>query len=489
MASLALTLPQTLVVIAVLLILSILASKLSDRLGVPSLLFFLAVGMLAGSEGPGGIYFDDYRAAQAVGIIALVFILFAGGLDTDWRAVRPVLWPGVALATIGVLLTALLAGLFAHLALGFSWLEGMVVGAVVSSTDAAAVLVLMRKGTLKLRGRLASLLEFESGSNDPMAVALTVGALELVMNPAASLETVVLRFVISMGLGALLGFGMGRLTGNVMNRLRLGFDGLYTVFTVAAVLIIYGGTEAIGGNGFLAVYVAGLTLSNCSFIHKRSITHFHDGLSWLMQITMFLILGLLVFPTRLLATAGMALLFTAFIILVARPAAVFLTLLPMRIGVRDKAFVSWAGLRGAAPIVLAIYPALAGLPNSEIIFNIVFFVVLASVLLQGTSAAWVARLLRVTAPDTIQPHRPTEEALAVADQLREMVIPRGSWAVNRAIVELNLPAGFLVVLVYREGQSLMPTGSMVLRRGDRILALADADLFEQVRRQLTAPVT
>lgn len=489
MASLTLTLPQILVVMAMLLIASILASRVSDRLGVPSLLLFLAVGMLAGSDGPGGIYFDNYQAAQTVGIVALVFILFAGGLDTDWQIVRPVLWPGVALATLGVLLTALVAGAFAHFVLGFSLMEGMVVGAVVSSTDAAAVLVLMRKGTLKLRGRLAPLLEFESGSNDPMAVALTIGAIDLATNPEITVPAVVLRFIVSMGLGALLGFGFGRLTAHVINRLRLSFDGLYTVFTVAVVFGIYGGTEALGGNGFLAAYVAGITLGACSFIHKRSITNFHDGLSWLMQIAMFLILGLLVFPSRLLATAGMALLFTAFIILVARPVSVFLTLLPLRIGIPEKSFISWAGLRGAAPIVLAIYPALAGLPRSEDIFNIVFFVVLASVLLQGTSAGRIARLLRVTDPNRVAPHKPTAAALAVASELREMVIPEGSWAENRAIVELNLPAGFLVVLVNRQGHSIMPTGSLVVHRGDRILALADAGLFEQVRQQLTTPAS
>jgi potassium/hydrogen antiporter len=476
------------VVAAALLLLSILASKLSSRLGVPALLFFLLVGMLAGADGPGGIYFDDFRVAQAVGSFALVFILFSGGLDTNWQYVRPILWPGVALSTIGVLLAAVIAGAFAHFALGLSVLEGVLLGAIVSATDAAAVLGLLRAGTLHLRGKLAPLLEFESGSNDPMAVFLTIGAIQLISNPDMSPPTLIWRFVTQMLVGAAVGFLVGRGAVILINRLRLAFDGLYTVFTIAVVFIVFGGTEALGGNGFLAAYVAGITMGNRKFVHKRSLMHFHDGLSWLMQITMFLILGLLVFPSRLPAIAGVALLFTAFMILVARPLSVLLTLLPVRLTLADKAFLSWGGLRGAAPVVLATFPAVAGIPSAEMIFNVVFFVVLLSVLLQGTSARFAARLLKVEAPPKerngdVKPER----LLNLTRELREIILPANSPAIGRTLVELDLPTGFLVVLIDRRGESIVPNGDTALEAGDHLLVLAAPPLFEEVAARLSLP--
>lgn len=483
----AVPLPQIFVVAAGLLLLSIFASKLSARLGVPALLFFLALGMLAGAEGPGGIYFDDYRIAQALGSVALVFILFAGGLDTDWKLVRPILGPGVALSTVGVLLTALIAAAFAHLVLGLSLLEGIALGAIVSATDAAAVLALLRSGALRLRGQLAPLLEFESGSNDPMAVFLTLGAIQLLTVPDASLGGIALRFVVSFALGGALGFATGRVSVILINRLRLTFDGLYTVFTVAVVLAVYGAAEAIGGNGFLAAYVAGIVMGNSIFVHKRSLIHFHDGLSWVMQITMFLILGLLVFPSRLWAVAGVALLFTAFMIVVARPLSVFLTLLPVRLGLQDKAFLSWAGLRGAAPIVLATFPALAGVSGAENIFNIVFFVVIASVLIQGTTSRLAARVLGVEAPPlpaAVEDHH----VVNLAKEVREIVLPPTSAALGRSLVELDLPSGFLVVLVHRGAESFVPNGDSVLQAGDHLLVLASPDLFEETAGRLAGPL-
>lgn len=482
----AVPLPELFVVAAVLLLLSILASKLSTRLGVPALLFFLAVGMLAGADGPGRIYFDDFRVAQAVGSVALVFILFSGGLDTDWTYVRPIIGPGIALSTVGILLAAMFAGAFAHFVLNLPLLQGILLGAIVSATDAAAVLALLRSGALRLRGRLAPLLEFESGSNDPMAVFLTLGAIELLTNPAGSPAALVLRFFVQMGLGGLLGWGIGRLAVIIINRLRLGFDGLYTVFTVAVVLAVYGGSEAIGGNGFLSAYVAGIVMGHASFVHKRTLVHFHDGLSWVMQIAMFLILGLLVFPSRLPAVAGSALLFTAFMILVARPLSVLLTLLPLRLGLPDKAFLAWGGLRGAAPIVLATFPALAGIPQAETIFDFVFFVVLASVLIQGTTSRLAARVLGVEAPPSPAVLAEDTHKEMLAGQLREVILPPTSGALGRSLVELALPSGFLVVLIYRAGESLVPNGDTVLQGGDHLLVLAEPVLFEETAGRLTA---
>jgi potassium/hydrogen antiporter len=482
----AVPLPQFFVVASILLVFSILASKISARLGVPALLFFLGLGMLAGADGPGRIYFDDFRISQAVGSVALVFILFSGGLDTDWQYVRPVLGPGIALSTVGVLLAAVFAGAFAHFVLGLSLLQGILLGAIVSATDAAAVLGLLRSGVLRLRGRLAPLLEFESGSNDPMAVFLTLGAIQLLTQPGTSLGQIAVDFVVQMTLGASFGWGIGRGAVIVINRLRLNFDGLYTVFTVATVLAVYGLAELAGGNGFLAAYVAGIVMGNHNFVHKRSLLHFHDGLSWVMQIAMFLVLGLLVFPSQLPAVAGAALLFTAFMIVVARPLSILLALLPARLALRDKAFLSWAGLRGAAPIVLATFPALAGIPGAQGIFNLVFFVVIVSVLVQGTTARLAARLLGVEAPPS-PPVVVDEHAVELADEVREFVLPSTSSALGRSLVELNLPPGFLVVLVHRGADSFVPNGDSVLQAGDHLLVLAEPDLFEETAGRLAGP--
>nr|MBA3715657.1 potassium/proton antiporter [Pyrinomonadaceae bacterium] len=303
--------------VAVLLLLSILASKASGRLGVPALLLFLAVGMLAGSEGPGGIPFDDAYAAQFLGVVALVFILFAGGLDTAWEDVRPVFGKAVALSTVGVLVTAALVGLFAWGVLGFSPLAGLLLGAIVSSTDAAAVFAVLRARSVGLKGEIKPLLELESGSNDPMAVFLTAGLTGLLVNQNSSVIGLIPMFFQQMALGTALGYGLGRGMVFVINRMRLEYEGLYPVFTLALVVLTYGATASLGGNGFLAVYIAGLVMGNNDFIHKQSLIRFHDGLAWLMQIAMFLTLGLLVFPSRLVPIVGVGLLVALFLMFVA----------------------------------------------------------------------------------------------------------------------------------------------------------------------------
>jgi potassium/hydrogen antiporter len=383
---------------AVLLILSVLASKASGRLGVPALLLFLGVGMLAGSDGPGGVHFEDAHVAQSLGVVALVFILFSGGLSTEWESVRPVLGKALGLATAGVLLTAVFVGLFAAKVLGFSLLEGMLLGAIVSSTDAAAVFAVLRSRSVGLKGELRPLLELESGSNDPMAVFLTTGLIGVLGGQGESLGGLIPSFLKQMALGALLGVGMGRAAVTVLNRLRLEYEGLYPVLSLALVLFTYGVAYAVGGNGFLAVYLAGLVMGNDDFIHKQSLMRFHDGVAWLMQIAMFLVLGLLVFPSRLVPVAAAGLAVSLFLMLVARPASVFVTLAFARGGWREKAMVSWVGLRGAVPIILATFPLLAGLPQAETIFNLVFFIVITSVLLQGTTLPRAARWLGVDAP-------------------------------------------------------------------------------------------
>jgi len=439
------------------------------------------IGMLMGSEGPGGVYFDDPWLAQFLGVTSLAFILFSGGLETDLDEIRPVMIMGMVLATAGVLVSALLVAAFTLLVLDFSLKEALLLGAIVSSTDAAAVFAVLRSKGVGLRGTLRPLLEFESGSNDPMAVFLTLGMIRLVQDPAASVPDLVLMFVQQMVLGVIFGIGIGRGMTYVLNRISLEYDGLYSVTMIALVLLTYGATTALGGNGFLAVYLAGVVAGNRIFIHKRSLTEFHAGLAWLMQIVMFLTLGLFVFPSELVPIAPQALLISAALILVARPLAVFLTLAWTRkLGVNEKAFVSWVGLRGAAPIVLATFPLLAGVQESREIFNLVFFIVLTSVLAQGTTLPYMARLLHVDAPIVSKPPYPIAfvPTVPIQSELLELTIQPGSKAAHKRILDLeDLPENALIVLIRRGAEFVVPRGSTMLEEGDNLLVLAEpADL-------------
>ena len=469
---------------SILLLLSILASKASSRVGVPALLLFLVIGMLAGSEGPGGIYFDDPSLAQSIGVVSLALILFAGGLETNWQSVRPVLWHGFALSTAGVLITTFLVGLFATRILSLSLLEGLLLGAIVSSTDAAAVFGILRARGVGLKGYLTPLIELESGTNDPIAVFLTVSLISLLVNPNVSVFDLIAAFVLQMVLGAVLGTIMGRGMVIVVNRLRLEYEGLYPVLSLSLVLLTYSATTAVGGNGFLAVYLAGLVMGNNDFIHKSSLRRFHDGLAWLMQITMFLTLGLLVFPSRLLSVIDAGLLIAAFLILVARPASVFTTLLFSRLDAREKALVSWVGLRGAVPIILATFPLLAGLPIADLFFNLVFFVVLTSVILQGPTIPLIARWLGVDAPATAR-SKPPLELVPVSDsmnsELVELEIAPDSTVAGKQIVDLHLPPDALILLINRNNEFIVPRGGTILQAGDRLLVLADKEALARIQ--------
>ncbi|HWP92493.1 MAG TPA: potassium/proton antiporter [Thermodesulfobacteriota bacterium] len=467
---------------SILLLLSILASKASDKIGVPALLLFLLVGMLAGSEGPGGIEFDNPWLAQSLGVTALSFILFAGGLDTDWSSIRPVLWKGLSLSTLGVLITALLVGCFAAFVLDFSLLEGLLLGAIVSSTDAAAVFAVLRSRNVSLKEQLKRLLELESGSNDPMAVLLTIGLISLLINPTESVLDLVPMFIQQIALGALMGYAIGRGIILVVNYSRLQYEGLYPALTLALVLFTYGATASLGGNGFLAVYIAGLVAGNSNFIHKKSLIRFHDGLAWLMQITMFLSLGLLVFPSHLVPVIGVGMLLSLFLIFVARPASVFLTLLFAKINIREKTMISWVGLRGAVPIILATFPLVSGVSQAEMIFNLVFFIVLTSALIQGTSIPLIARLLKVDEPIPEKPKYPIEfePAENIKAEMAELEIPDDSTAIGKQIVELGLPPNTLIMLINRKNEFIVPAGGTIIEPGDRMLLLADKNTLEQV---------
>ncbi|HYH08294.1 MAG TPA: potassium/proton antiporter [Thermoanaerobaculia bacterium] len=468
-------------VAAGLLLTSVLASKAATRFGVPALLLFLLIGMLAGSEGIGGIEFEDVELTQSIGITALALILFSGGLDTPWKQVRPVLKAGASLGTIGIIVAAAATGAAAHYLLGFPWPESLLLGTVVSSTDAPAVFAVLRSRGVNLRGRLQPLIELESGSNDPMAVFLTLTLIERIVDPTASLSAFAIGFAQQMTVGALTGIAIGRATVWLMNRIRLEYEGLYPVLTLGVALLSYGVTEGLHGNGYLAAYLAGMVIGNSRVIHRHSLLRFHDGLAWLMQIAMFLALGLLVFPRQLIPVAGVGLTIAAVATFVARPLAVFVALAAANFTWREKLFIAWAGLRGAVPIVLATFAMTASLPGGTTIFNIVFFSVLASVLLQGATIPMAARLLRVV-------EKPKHEhELGRASDLLMIDLPPDAPSIGRQIVDLALPDDVLILLVYR-GEAFFPaTGGTEFRAGDRLLLFTSKRSVDEARRVLSEP--
>jgi len=469
---------------AILLLISVLASKASSRLGVPALLLFLLIGMFAGSEGPGGIEFDYPQLAQSLGVIALVFILFAGGLDTEWALVRPVLWQGLALSTVGVGLTALFVAWFASRVLNFSLYEGLLLGSIVSSTDAAAVFAVLRSRNVSLKPPLKPLLELESGSNDPMAVFLTMGFISLLTSKETGLADLLPMFLRQMSLGAVIGWIMGKTMVFAINRLQLEYDGLYPVLTFALVLLTYSLTDALGGSGFLAAYVAGLIMGNSRFVHKVSLMRFHDGVAWLMQIVMFLTLGLQVFPSGLVPIIGIGLLISLFLMLVARPLSVFLTLAFTRTSWREQTLISWVGLRGAVPIILGTFPILAKVPQADTIFNVVFFIVLTSVLLQGTSLIVVARWLGLESslPPMPQFSMPLDSPESIRTDLTEVQIAPSSNAVGKSIVELGLPKQVVIMMIARDKHAFIPTGRSVIQPYDKLLIFADRALLTETMK-------
>lgn len=460
---------------SLLLLTSILAGKTSSRFGVPTLILFLIVGMLAGSEGIGNIYFDNPNIAQFIGITALNFILFSGGLDTNWETIRPVVWRGISLSTIGVFITALAVGLFVHFFFNFTLLEGLLLGAIVSATDAAAVFSILRSRGVKLKGKVGSVLEFESGSNDPMAYFLTVSLTGIIATGHFDGVNFVFHFFKEFMIGAAMGYAMGRLSHWLINNIKLDSDGLYPVLVLGLAMFTYSATHVIGGNGFLAIYLSALILGNRDFIHKRSLVKFYDGQAWLMQIVLFLTLGLFVYPSEVVPVMGAGLLIAAFLIFVARPAGVFTALAFSNASIRSKLFISWVGLRGGVPIVFATYPLIAGLGEGRLIFNLVFFIAISSVILQGTTLPLMAKWLRVTEPPAEISDDTAPGIAYVADEMKELLIAPGSKAIGKRIVELHFPPSIHILSIKRNGQYRQPTGSDKLLEGDHLMVLSGSD--------------
>ncbi|MCI7047371.1 potassium/proton antiporter [Helicobacter sp.] len=384
------------VIIGVILFISVYASKISEKIGIPLLLMFLGIGMLLGSEGIGGIEFDNALLTQAIGTIALIFILYSGGLDTFWEEVKPVAINGILLATFGVLITALVMACFIYLILDFTFLESMLLGSIVSSTDAAAVFMILRSQKIRLKNNIRPLLELESGSNDPMAIFLTIIVLQILTMPQANaVSEWFFYFVIQFVIGGVLGLVCGYLFPKICQFINISQAGLYPLISVAWLFMIFGLSSLLGGNGFLSIYIAGIMTNKFAFPNKAHIIAFHDVIAWMMQIVVFLVLGLLVFPSELPEIAIQALILSLVLIFIARPMSVFISLMKSKYSTKEKAYISWVGLRGAVPIILATYPYAYKLENSHMIFNVVFFMVLVSVLLQGVTIGFMAKRLGI----------------------------------------------------------------------------------------------
>lgn len=460
---------------SILLLISIVAGKTTHKLGVPTLIFFLIIGVLAGSEGIGGIHFDNTALAQFIGITALNFILFSGGLDTNWQSIKPILWRGIALSTLGVFLTALSVGAFVHYVFGFTLMEGMLLGAIVSATDAAAVFSILRNRGIGLKGYLRPVLELESGSNDPMAYFLTISLTSIVANGNVNFSELIPSFLEEFLLGGAIGYLMGKGSAWLINNIKLETEGLYPVLMLALAMFTYSITNAIGGNGFLAIYLCAVILGNSHLVHRRSLLKFYDGQAWLMQIILFLTLGLLVFPSRIVPLIGMGLLISTFLIFIARPVGVFASLAFFKSNVRSKLFISWVGLRGSVPIVFATYPLIAGIQKAELIFNLVFFISITSVLLQGTTLSYVAKLLHVSIPAKAKKRigLDFESTDTIKTEMHQVLLDEHSKSVDKRIVELNIPSTINILAIKRGDVYIAPNGSTKLMAQDILYILGE----------------
>lgn len=493
------TIESVLLFVSVLFIISLFATKAGSRFGVPVLLLFLGIGMLFGVDGF-GFEFESYTAAQTIGTIALCIILFSGGLDTKFEEIKPVIWQGASLATVGVLLTALITGTFIYFVanalidnIQISFLESLLLASVMSSTDSASVFSILRSKGVSLKNRLRPLLELESGSNDPMAYMLTIVLIQLIQSSLTGDGTdytgAIVSFFLQLIIGGLAGYYLGKLSVWLINKIELVNDSLYPILLLTCGIFIFSLTYFIKGNGYLAVYIAGLVIGNSKFVHKRSSLHFFDGLAWISQIIMFLTLGLLVNPHELLPVALGSILIGTFMIIGGRPISVFLSLLPFRkMHFKDKLFVSWVGLRGAVPIIFAILPLVADIPNARLIFNIVFFITLMSLLIQGTTLTKVANLLGLS-EDKEDKSKLQDFDVEFADEIKstmtEISLTEDILKKGNLLMNLPLPDQTLAVMIKRDEIYFIPKGKTELKPDDKLLVITnDEDALVETYRNL-----
>jgi potassium/hydrogen antiporter len=460
------------------------ASLLAGRLRLPSLVLFLGVGMAVGSDGLGWIHFDDYRLARDVGIVALALILFEGGLNAGFAEIRPVLAPVIGLATLGTLITAAVCGLAATLLFDFTLLEGLLLGSIVASTDGAAIFAMLRGSSLKRR--LARTLEGEAGMNDPIAVLLVVGFVDWIQQPGYGVVDMLWLFAREVGVGAVVGFAIGNGAVMAFKRVQLATPGLYPVASIATASLAFGAAGALHGSGFLAVYLAGLVLGSATIPARHTITTFHQGMAWIAQLSMFLVLGLLVFPSRLPHVAVEGTVLALVLVLLARPLAAFVASFGA-FGIADRAVLGWAGLRGAVPVVLATFPVIAGVPHSREFFDIVFFAVLLSTVVQGATFEPLARRLGATTRGAVLATSALTETGTIrqlgADAI-EVAAAGGDALVGHRIRDLGLPRAAIVNVIVRDGQAIPPRGSTRIEAGDRLHVLIRREEMGTMRQLL-----
>ena len=467
---------------SILLFVSIIVGKTGYRFGVPALLLFLVVGMLFGSDGL-GLQFHNAKEAQFIGMVALSIILFSGGMDTKFREIKPILGPGIVLSTVGVLLTALFTGLFIWWLSGMSWtniplplITSLLLASTMSSTDSASVFAILRSQKMNLKHNLRPMLELESGSNDPMAYMLTIVLIQFIQSSGMGVPQILGSFAIQFIVGAATGYFLGKLAILMLNRLNIDNQALYPILLLSFVFFTFSITDLLKGNGYLAVYIAGMMVGNNKIMYRKEIYTFMDGLTWLFQIIMFLCLGLLVNPHEMLEVAVVALLIGVFMIVVGRPLSVFLCLLPFgkRITLKSRLFVSWVGLRGAVPIIFATYPVVAGVEGSNIIFNIVFFITIVSLVVQGTTISFVARMLNLSKPlEKTGNDFGVELPEEIDSDLSDMTITTEMLEEADTLKDMNLPKGTLVMIVKRGDEFLIPNGTLKLHVGDKLLLISE----------------
>ncbi len=473
---------EVLLISAIILFISILAGKAGFRVGLPALLLFLGIGMLFGSDGL-GLQFSNPHIAQFIGMIALSIILFSGGMDTKLSEIRPIAYQGVILATVGVLATTIITGVFifwlTEMVTGYETLtlpESLLMAAVMSSTDSASVFSILRSKGVYLKQRLRPTLELESGSNDPMAYMLTIILIAYIQSGGMDFQEGIISLIVQLGLGLIFGYFLGKASVWIINKVNVENQSLYPILLLAIIFFIFAATTLSKGNGYLAVYIAGFVVGNAKIVHKKSIGTFFDGFTWLWQIAMFIMLGLLVNPHELLPVAGIGLTVGIFMIIFARPISVFLCLLPFRnFSTKGKLYISWVGLRGAVPIIFATYPLIAGIENAGLIFNVVFFITILSLLIQGTSVTHVAKWLHLTD----EPDRKDEFGIELPEEIKsamsEIDITPEVLTHGNKLMQLQLPDHTLAVMVKRNGKFFIPKGNTELRENDKLLMISDND--------------
>lgn len=476
---------------SILLFVSIVVGKTGYRFGVPALLLFLLVGMLFGSDGL-GLQFHNAKIAQFIGMVALSVILFSGGMDTKFKEIRPILSPGIVLSTVGVFLTALFTGLFIWYLSGMSWtnihfplITSLLLASTMSSTDSASVFAILRSQKMNLKHNLRPMLELESGSNDPMAYMLTIVLIQFIQSDGMGTGNIIGSFIIQFLVGAAAGYILGKLAILILNKINIDNQSLYPILLLSFVFFTFAITDLLRGNGYLAVYIAGMMVGNHKITFRKEIATFMDGLTWLFQIIMFLMLGLLVNPHEMIEVAVVALLIGVFMIVIGRPLSVFLCLLPFRkITLKSRLFVSWVGLRGAVPIIFATYPVVANVEGSNMIFNIVFFITIVSLIVQGTSVSFVARLLHLSTPlektgNDLGVELPEE----IDTDLSDMTITMEMLNEADTLKDMNLPKGTLVMIVKRGDEFLIPNGTLKLHVGDKLLLISEKNKQETVKNE------